>query len=745
MTSHGDRPGGGLRLVALILHLSDLHLSQAEFDEPLGDYKLNVIPAPDRVRRTTMIRSSLRSLGQMLLDRGDRLDALVVSGDVTYRASEDGFALLADTLGELGGALPAPEQILVVPGNHDVRWFTPPSSHERYSTFVTGVRSLGYRTPLLEGIDILPDGELVPTATNPVVLTEDKTVAILALNTTNHCGIEQVTSPEVQAAIDALTEGLLDDRNLAILRQDWQSRGRFDIARLDPLQRRWASELLRRAVAQLPRPPLRLAVIHHQLLPVNTDEEIKPFESLTNLGEVREFFAANDIDLLLHGHKHASGIYEDRYVTSSQAGARGRILLVCSTATVGMGQTSQGEIAKVIDVRADLPTIRRVIITSIPARGEGIPLRAEELAAAKEHVLGRGDVASGVFAGRTGEAVYEQLIDVLSNSREQVPRPVLCRIDDSQSARFMPSTYPPVSGYENRLQEWFNTMVDWWQRRRAGRGMEFNHGERLRDYRGDIDQIEQVVHALRSRSDSSRGVVALLDPKNDQIGNPDARFPAFVLAQFLVADGAVHAIAYFRKQEMIYWWPINVAEIARLQAEVIAGLEVHGQHLAAGSIITVTALPIVGYSVPRVSVPLVDRIADDAHGEMLRNVVALVASNVPNRADTFTWWQEIFDDWRPTEKPAPDGDPAPSYGLEVLAELINEVAAAHKVDTELEQIVELLRHLASENKAYLLGERRARSGTDRGRWAKDARERIDRLLGATAERLGAEWDQAIVP
>jgi 3',5'-cyclic AMP phosphodiesterase CpdA len=724
--------------VALILHLSDLHLSQAKFDEPLGDYKLEVIPAEDRVRRTTMIRSSLRSLGQALLDRGDRLDALVVSGDVTYRASEDGFALLAETLGELRDALPDPERILVVPGNHDVKWFTPSSSSDRYSGFVAGVRSLGYRTPLLEGIDILPSGELVPDNASPVVLTEDMTVAILALNTTNHCGIEQAAGSEVQAAIEALSKRLTDDVGLTTLRRDWQSRGRFDIARLDPQQRRWASDLLRQAVAQLPVPPLRLAVMHHQLLPVGTGEEVKPFESLTNLGEAREFFAANDVDLLLHGHKHTSGIYEDRYTAGDRTGGRERTLLVCSTATVGMGQTGRGEIAKLIDVRANLPTIRRVAITSIPARAEGIPLHAEDLGTRTEHVIGRGEIASGFFTGRTSQDVHEQLIDALRDSDEQLLRPVVCHVTDGPSAKVMPLTYPTVPGHESQPQEWFNAMVDWWQRPRAGRGMEFNHGERLRAYRDDIDQVGRVVNALTSRRDSSRGVVVLVDPERDQIGDPETRFPAFVFAQFLAVGGALDIIAYFRKQEMMYWWPINVAEIATLQADVISGLAAQGQHLAAGSIVTVTALPIVGHSVPRVSVPRVDRIADHARRELLRNVVALVASDVPNRADTLNWWKEIFDDWRPAEEPAPDGDPAPSYGLEVLADMIEDVATAHAVDPDLEQVIELLRHLAAENERYLDRERRGRVGGDRARWANEARERIDRLLETIAERLEVE-------
>jgi 3',5'-cyclic AMP phosphodiesterase CpdA len=724
--------------VTLILHLSDLHLSPAEFDEPLGDYKVDVIPASDRVRRTSMIRSSLRAVGRTLVERGDRLDALVVSGDITYRASEDGYGLFGETLQELGEALPDPAQILVVPGNHDVKWHTPPSSLERYASFIKGVRSLGYVTPLLEGVDILPDGRLSPDASNPVMLTKNQDVAILGLNTTNHCGIEQGTDVGVWAAITALEEKLKDDSDLTNLIQDWQARGRFDIARLDPQQRRWASERMRTVLKELPLQPLRVAVMHHQLLPVSTEEEIKPFESLANLGEAREFFAANDIDLLLHGHKHTSGIYEDRYTVGHQPGARVRILLVCSTATVGMGQGRRGEIAKLIEVNAEFPTIRRATIRSIPARGDGIPLHVEDLGTPKKYVVGRGDIASGVVMGRTSEAVYEQLVDAFRNSEEQLTYPIMCHIRDGDSALHMPSTYPPVPGHKGERQEWFSEMVDWWQRSQAGRGMDFNHGQRLRNYRKVIDQVGQVVRALTSRRDSSRGVVLLLDPESDQIGDPKTRFPAFVLAQFLLVGGALQVVAYFRKQEMIYWWPINVAELARLQAEVITGIATHGQRVVPGPIVTITALPTVGQSVPRVSVPLIDRIADDAPSELLRNVVAFVATDIPNRADTFTWWQTIFDDWQPAEEPAPDGDPAPSYGLEVLAKTIEDVAAAHQATDDLERIVELLRHLAVENDRYLDAERRGPAPADRARWARATQQRIDRLLNEVAGRLGTE-------
>ena len=159
--------------MGLILHLSDLHLSPPDERETVGDHKINVIPLADRVRRTSLIRTTLRELGRAL-DKGNRrLDAIVISGDVTYQGRADGFALLPRTLAELGPALPEPAQILIVPGNHDVQWYTAPSSPARYAQFLE-LRRHGYRTPLLEGIDFDVYGEIPDRAPPPpTVVAQD--------------------------------------------------------------------------------------------------------------------------------------------------------------------------------------------------------------------------------------------------------------------------------------------------------------------------------------------------------------------------------------------------------------------------------------------------------------------------------------------------------------------------------------------------------------------------------------------
>lgn len=88
-----------------ILHLSDLHLSRAG-DEDLGDYKYEIIQRADRIRKITEIRSTLSALHKYLSARGEKLDAVVITGDLTYSYAEDGFKAFQAVLKELGTSLP---------------------------------------------------------------------------------------------------------------------------------------------------------------------------------------------------------------------------------------------------------------------------------------------------------------------------------------------------------------------------------------------------------------------------------------------------------------------------------------------------------------------------------------------------------------------------------------------------------------------------------------------------------------
>ncbi|GID95628.1 metallophosphoesterase family protein [Amorphoplanes digitatis] len=720
--------------MSFILHLSDLHLSPPDDRETVGDHKINVIPLHDRVRRTELIRTTLRELGRALESGRRRLDAVVVSGDVTYQGRADGFGLLPRTLAELGRVLPEPDKILIVPGNHDVRWYTAPSSEERYEQFLT-LREHGYRTPLLEGVDFDQYGEMHhPPPVPPTVLADDESFILVGLNTANHCGVEMEVPPEVRAAYDALSGRADMDPQLRIILDDWRLRGRFDVARLGPHQQRHASDALRR---DAPPGAVRIAVMHHQLLPLSPDEEVKPFESLTNLGEVRDFLAGNDIDLLLHGHKHVEHMYADRY-RPNLLGLNSEIrkLLVCSAGTIGLGQSHGGEVAKLLTIDAAHRAARRVTMESVPATRSGIPLKVGAFRSQSFRIANDEPSETGEIVGTTAQDVHEQLIDLYVKGRVPPRSPLICRFTDGQSALTRPASYPHLPlGRADDNDDWFERMTGLWQRQTPIRGMPFNHGSRIYNFGGTRDQLSAAAETLSRDPASGKALVILLDPLRDHADGQDHRYPAFCLAQFVVTGEKLGVVAYFRKQEMHYWWAINVAELAMLQERMLLELRGFDSHYVPGEITTVTAMPVVAEKVPRVAVPRIDQVADEQPGELVRLALSVCARDLPGREAFVDQWSAVVNDWKPGLTATVDGDPVATFGLRALAEVIENVSQAIGTEDRVDVIISCLKQMHQHNVDFAT---KMQSKTDYKRtheeWRREVQPLVARLL-STVNRI----------
>ena len=638
---------------------------------------------------------------------------------MTVQGRREGFDLLDEVLAHLGPVAPVPDRVLVVPGNHDVIWGTPPSSAERYVNFVS-LRPR-HNTALLEGIDIDPDGEPLQ-ATNPVLLGEDGTYLLVGINSSNHSGTVGLIASDLQSELARLELLATSDRGLELLLSDWRRRGLYDMARVDRAQLIAAARELDRARASIAsrEEPIRIAALHHPIEPVTVTEEVKTFDEMVNAGEFKNWLASNHIDVVLHGHKHEGRIAPSIVIgvpNPSDGGVRD--VLVLSSPTIQSGQSQRAPIGYLLDIDAPPSRWRGIRIAPVEPAIPGGQTALEWTS----HPVARSSQGMAIV-GESVTEVHDRLVATQS-SFATLREPLVCIIRDGESA----SKYP--AGYEfppevTEKQIWFDEIVTWWQHDRQLKSQSFTHGQRLFDFGFQgVDQIDLVGKALASSPDTSRAIAILVEPGRDLSGGRP-EFPSFTVVHFFIRSNRLEVVAYFRKQEMPHWWPINVAELARLQSKLVLRVRSKQPNLEAGSITTVTALPIPGTGIPRVAVAAIDRMAETTSD--LLDLVMPLFSDAPNPF-VKQLWRVVFEDWRPGPTEPADGDRAPSLGLRELAEAINRARrAAGSKKRNVIKLADELDDLAMSNLAFD-GEKDAdRRAAARPRWQEKTGERIDNIL-----------------
>lgn len=708
-----------------ILHISDLHLvagSPEAREDEVGDYtKSRLVGPEERQTRLHLLKDSLAALERALAPGGQQLDAVVVTGDVALRGDAASYQLLPEVLGSLGDLLPPAGQIMVVPGNHDVLYGSLPSSSDRYADFGDAIDALGYRRPGLEGRDDL-------TSHDPLLIGPAGAFVVVGINSANWSVSVEPLSVQAQAQLDTLeSQGLVPKE----LHEAIASLRLHDAARVSLEQMKSVGH----ALDQLPKTPDRrrvvFAAIHHQLFPVSAAEEVKTFETMTNLADLRRFLADNQVDVVLHGHKHVARTYENDWIESSSPNEQPERhrLIVSSAGTVGHGVGQGAEIAKLIEIDDDIPMVPKIVITPIAAVGPAAQLKTLDGQRSSYRLTENySSQTTTVFQGPTAEAVHSQLLAHFVDQSDAPSLNLTCVIADGRSALRRPASYPSLADHPlaDDPDAFFDDLVDWWQNARTAEGKPFTHGQRIHAWSDEPgnDQLVNVANALLRDQASSRGLVALFDPGRDDIDNIAVKFPAFVMAQFHIQDSALHVLGVFRKQEMRYWWPINVAELATMQARVIDLLSRHGKTIYAGSVTTFSTQAKAGRTIPRVAVPRIDQLV----WEMPSRVWALAATlcvpvETPQLEAAVDDLCALMNEWKPADREAPDGAPVAGPGLLLLSEALRSLGVAFQTRARTQRLVELLALLHASNERYGTDDpRRALTYSD---WRDQTRANID--------------------
>jgi predicted phosphodiesterase len=651
-----------------ILHLSDVHLGDPEAHQWLDQHRGTLAAVDRRAQKHVLIETT-----DALAEAGvlQELDAVVVSGDLTNRAAEDGFAEFADLARKLTQFVP-PEQVVVVPGNHDVPHKHGPGDPVRYEHFLKVTRELKFVTPLLDGIDFDEDGHLIGEPAVQEHLVQGDRFTILPINSSHFCwGVEPLPERVIEKLLSV---------DLGELSEATEQLRRYDIPRVSNAQITAIGEFLggldaAHRLSANGRVPI--AVLHHQLLPVSSREEFKSFESLTNLGAVREFLVSIGIQVVLHGHKHESALYWD-YVAHPEAFSAPPARMLVSAAP---GRFLPGEVvARVLDVGQ-----RR---SATDVRIEGVISAGRRAGRIRCDVVGRArlwdspSVASSsearVVRGTTPSDVYARIQSLFDGVPEGQPlRYLVCEIEDASNAETIPADYAR-SGPPEAVQAWMTDLVDWWQLPdpRLGDGVAFNHGERIyKRWRNQVQRAARVLsEAVPGDPGTTRAAILLLDPWTDS-SPAEGEFPSFVSVQLQLLKTAstwqIDCTGSFRKQEMRYWWPINVAELARVQRAVAEAVWIGESHPGCGLLRTVTAYAVAEERLPVVAVPAVDRAVDQRPGDLWRMAYSLLEPDKANGAEIRSVWQRYLDDLRP-----PDAiDKAPAISRRGLQRVLDSVAA----------------------------------------------------------------------
>jgi 3',5'-cyclic AMP phosphodiesterase CpdA len=675
--------------MSIVLHLSDLHLGGNEPWERATDDKKGIVPI-DENSRLAVLEASLKALGEQLKKDGLTLDAVAVTGDLTSQHDQGGFQRACDLFELLDIE---PEKLIVVPGNHDVDWNYDADDPKKYAEFLRYTRAKKMATPYCDGVDS-PDVPADPPA-RPIVELDD--CIVVAINSANWCGV----------------------RFPGEKRKDRP----HDLARVSEHQLDYLTDRLRDYAGDS---RVRVAMVHHHLLPVTEDEEVKDFESFTNLARLRAWLRDHRFHVVLHGHKHSATLTWDYIFELPNLNTPPRRVLVVAAPRPRSWGEAVFRVIRTGDAtgRKHVSGAPRANIDTFNAERPERPLDGTQLGIQLD---GGTPFPPGVLAidAETADAAYERLVDAFESQPADRLLNVTCVVRDAASAETLPTNF---AGKPKVWETWLKDAVDWWQKASpalvASGDAPFNHGERLYT----TGAGDNALDVAASRLGSTTAMVLLV--RESEL-RPGSKAPAFVAVQLVRASDAdgdrLDCVGYFRKQDVTLWWPVNLAELRAIQSHVLDLRYVEG--VRPGRLVTMAVEAIADDVLPRLAGTKIDR-AVDLNPELVMEMAYGAAHPTDgNREETVKLWTNTLRDI------GGDSD-FPSLGIGRLIEHLRVFREVGGLDS-LEGLIKALE--AVYNRAHRA---RAESPTRSARdaHAHDLFELVGEVLNELGETIGFEGE-----
>ncbi len=100
------------------------------------------------------------------------------------------------------------------------------------------------------------------------------------------------------------------------------------------------------------------------------------------------------------------------------------------------------------------------------------------------------------------------------------------------------------------------------------KGTAYNYGARMRNYRGKVNQVEEVKKLLQRRPDSKKMLIILPDPEDDWTRVDKGDTPCLTQVVGGVQDNKFWMTAHFRSHDMVHAWALNAFALRKLQKEI---------------------------------------------------------------------------------------------------------------------------------------------------------------------------------
>ncbi len=669
---------------SIFLHISDSHFTVAGTKASGQDIKNPLVGIVARTNED-LFESTLAALGKKL--GGKKISAILLTGDYDNRGQTGGMKRLRDMLKKYLGNKGMPP-IVVVPGNHDVQRNSAPGSNGRYAEFTNcwRVASSVNVTPFLDKIDLLKD--VGKNWEKHCFVDPDKKYFVVPINSCNWAQSKLEHRKEFDKRFwDDLPilAGNGDVNKTTEIKEKLQLQLdhllAVDAALISDIQFKALNKIVFLAEKKTSKSAIKIALIHHHLLPVDSKEEHKIYENIINLGMFRQFLRQHNFNILLHGHKHTNSVYVDHIYDEDKVDSEAHEVLVISGGAVG-----DGDACRSLELLS-LPYAPICNIGSVPllkAMSNDESLKIERVTSKK---LWKQDMSKGpiVIAGKGIDEVYERACQLFTNENKKLDRPVICHIEfESKSGKgeivSPPNSYPTdIHGVNHNLAEWFNDTVAWWQLpiSKIEARIPYIHGTRLYRFGGTKNQIQRIAKLLDKKPDTSKAIAVMLDPIrdfNDEPAKNTERFASFCLVHFKIRNGLLDCIAYYRAQEFRKWWPVNVAELRKLQLEIAGELSNVSR---AGCITTVAADARIedNVSPTQVAVPLIDQWLDSCPERIaaIAHAVLWPQQEGSKKPSYQVEWQRCFKDiLSATKEHSNEGVPVAIEGLKYLKQLLNE-------------------------------------------------------------------------